>query len=46
MPLTLNRMAFASALTKIIPDMAPVRTQERLWRRDFFNGARLRRADL
>ena len=46
MPLTLNQMAFAPPRTKIKPDMASVRTQERLWRRDFFNGAKLRRADL
>ena len=34
------------AATKIIPDMASVPTQERLWRRDFCDGANLRRADL
>ena len=34
------------AAMKIIPDRAPVHTQERLWRRDFSNGAKLRRADL
>ena len=34
------------AATKIIPDMASVPTQERLWRRDFCDGAKLRRADL
>ena len=34
------------AAMKIIPDRAPIRTQERLWRRDFSNGAKTRRADL
>ena len=34
------------AAMKIIPDRAPVHTQERLWRRDFSNGAKLHRADL
>ena len=30
---------------KTIPDKASVHTQERLWRRDFCDGAKLRRAD-
>ena len=34
------------AATKIIPDRASLQTQERLWRRDFCNGAKLLRADL
>ena len=34
------------AATKIIPDRASVHTQERLWRVDFCDGAKLRRADL
>ena len=37
--------SFGAAM-KIIPDRAPVHTQERLWRRDFSDGAKLRRADL
>ena len=32
------------AATKIISDRASVQTKERLWRRDFCNGAKLRRA--
>ena len=34
------------AVMKIIPDRASVHTQERLWWRDFCNGAKLRPADL
>ena len=30
---------------KTIPDKASVHTQERLWRRDFCDGAKLHRAD-
>ena len=37
--------SFGAAM-KIIPDRAPVHTQERLWRRDFSDGAKTRRADL
>ena len=37
--------SFCAAI-KIIPDRASVHTQERLWRRDFCDGAKLRRADL
>ena len=37
--------SFCAAM-KIIPATASVHTQERLWRRDFCNGAKLRRADL
>ena len=33
------------AATKIIPARASVHTQERLWRRDFCDGERLRHAD-
>ena len=34
------------AAKKIISDWASVHTQERLWRRDFCDEAKLRRADL
>ena len=34
------------ATTNIIPDRASVRTQERLWRSDFCDGAKLWLADL
>ena len=34
------------ATTKIIADMASVHIQERFWWRDFFDGAKLCRADL
>ena len=34
------------AATKIISDRASLQTQERLWRRDFVDGATLRHADL
>ena len=37
--------SFCAAI-KIIPDRASVHTKERLWWRDFCDGARLRRADL
>ena len=34
------------AAKKIIPDRTSVRTQERLWQRDFCDGAKMRHADL
>ena len=40
-----NFTVFCTA-TKIIPDRAPVHIQEQLRRRDFCDGAKVRRADL
>ena len=50
-PHTLSRapkfpLPLSTPATQAIPDRTSVRTQERLRRRDFYDGAKLRRADL
>ena len=42
---TLYRIAFAPP-RKSYRIGLPIHTQEQLWRRDFYDGAKLRRADL
>ena len=42
----LTKPDYVCAGTKIIPDRTFHHTQERLWRRDFCDGAKLSRADI